>query len=597
MSWDGGDGESASTLSSLPPRVHRERCASTSRARCIPDSESMRCGAILRVLVPLSRVLWGEFPDLSGTIRRLRLLAPRRTSLRFLRSALPPLRPLRSPGGGRFPEGLDHFSRGARTASSRWRGRDIPGSWTTLAYMPRSQTPADRRTQATTGPAMWSSADLMTSTPHRTLSRLNHAACTLSVYASQPGSPPDHATLDSGWWPTLTGQGSHLLGRIEGFRHVRPSTWLPPSPSFAWRNKSLFLRRSRRYPNTNAHQRGSTPYRSTRAMTAIGVWVQAISAATIAALTLWLVVFSDVGDLAMALLNAELLELREEIQAVNREKQQLQVRRQSLEAERVKLRTRQSQHLEHITNALLRDLWLIGVRRLSAYKRLAETSQELQTIARHTLALKEADVTEDTTLHPSMWHHDLPTPEDMPEESRSEWGELLIDWSGFWDCSMSIDYVYEAPTETEFDAQGTRGGTAERAKLVGEWMDRKNEEYRRRTIEYNLTCFSELEEAIRVRIERVEGQGPMVLRDFAEQLLRSQGLDDVSEEILERIRGKLMSEVVANRQLGNLVLELRVSEGAPYADIAEEARRIVQNLHLARDWLDEATRDRRMWAR
>ena len=148
---------------------------------------------------------------------------------------------LRSLGTGRFPESLDHFYRGARAASARWRRRDIPGSWTTLAYMPRSSTPADRRTQATTGPAMWSSANLTTSTPHGTLSRLYHAACTLSVYASQPGSPPDHATLDSGWWPALTGQGSHLLGRVEGFRHVYPSTWLSPSPSFAWRNKSLFL--------------------------------------------------------------------------------------------------------------------------------------------------------------------------------------------------------------------------------------------------------------------------------------------------------------------------------------------------------------------
>ena len=109
--------------------------------------------------------------------------------------------------------------------------------------MPRSSTPADRRTQATTGPAMWSSANLTTSTPHGTLSRLYHAACTLSVYASQPGSPPDHATLDSGWWPALTGQGSHLLGRVEGFRHVYPSTWLSPSPSFAWRNKGLSKRR------------------------------------------------------------------------------------------------------------------------------------------------------------------------------------------------------------------------------------------------------------------------------------------------------------------------------------------------------------------
>ena len=127
-------------------------------------------------------------------------------------------------------------------ASPRWRRRDIPGSWATLAYMPRSQTPADRRTQATTGPAMASSVQLTTSTPHLPLSRLNHAACTLSVYASQPGSPPDHATLDSGRWPALTGQDSHLLGRVDGFRHVYPSTWHPPSPGFAWRNNRSRMR-------------------------------------------------------------------------------------------------------------------------------------------------------------------------------------------------------------------------------------------------------------------------------------------------------------------------------------------------------------------
>ena len=72
-----------------------------------------------------------------------------------------------------------------------------------------------------------------------TLSRLNHAACTLSVYASQPGSLPDHATRDSGWWPALTGQGFHLLGRVEGFHHVCPSTWLPPSPSFCLAQSNL----------------------------------------------------------------------------------------------------------------------------------------------------------------------------------------------------------------------------------------------------------------------------------------------------------------------------------------------------------------------
>src|SRR5207245_333040 len=39
------------------------------------------------------------------------------------------------------------------------------------------------------------------------LSRLNHAACTLPVYASQGGSLRHHATLGSGWWPTSTGRG------------------------------------------------------------------------------------------------------------------------------------------------------------------------------------------------------------------------------------------------------------------------------------------------------------------------------------------------------------------------------------------------------
>ena len=83
---------------------------------------------------------------------------------------------------------------------------------------------------------MWSSAKLTTSTPHRTLSRLYHAACTLSVYASRPGSPPDHATLDSGWWPALTGQVSHLLGRVEGFRHVCPVYMASPFTKLCLRN-------------------------------------------------------------------------------------------------------------------------------------------------------------------------------------------------------------------------------------------------------------------------------------------------------------------------------------------------------------------------
>lgn len=40
----------------------------------------------------------------------------------------------------------------------------------------------------------------------RKISELNPAACVLPVYASQPGSPPHHATLGSGWVTPLPGR-------------------------------------------------------------------------------------------------------------------------------------------------------------------------------------------------------------------------------------------------------------------------------------------------------------------------------------------------------------------------------------------------------
>ena len=44
------------------------------------------------------------------------------------------------------------------------------------------------------------------------LSRLNHAARDLAVYASQPGSPRHHARLASAQWPTGTGRAGYLRG-------------------------------------------------------------------------------------------------------------------------------------------------------------------------------------------------------------------------------------------------------------------------------------------------------------------------------------------------------------------------------------------------
>ena len=60
-------------------------------------------------------VLWGGFPDITGTIRGLRPLASRPVSLRYLRSAVPLFARFAPPGTG-SPQGLDHLFGGARAA-------------------------------------------------------------------------------------------------------------------------------------------------------------------------------------------------------------------------------------------------------------------------------------------------------------------------------------------------------------------------------------------------------------------------------------------------------------------------------------------------
>ena len=60
------------------------------------------------------------------------------------------------------------------------------------------------------------------------LSRLDHAAHALAVYASQPGSPLHHARLASGWWTTLAGRAwlpAGLRSRFQ-FIHSPPPGWL-----------------------------------------------------------------------------------------------------------------------------------------------------------------------------------------------------------------------------------------------------------------------------------------------------------------------------------------------------------------------------------
>jgi len=50
------------------------------------------------------------------------------------------------------------------------------------------------------------------------------------VYASQPGSPPVHATLGSGWWPTFTGSGLSPAGSQRRFPSWL-SVYMTPPPT------------------------------------------------------------------------------------------------------------------------------------------------------------------------------------------------------------------------------------------------------------------------------------------------------------------------------------------------------------------------------
>jgi hypothetical protein len=63
------------------------------------------------------------------------------------------------------------------------------------------------------------------------------------VYASQPESPPNHATLGSGWWPTFAGQDFHLQGRNEGFRQLVSLYMASSFSKLAWRKERFIWRR------------------------------------------------------------------------------------------------------------------------------------------------------------------------------------------------------------------------------------------------------------------------------------------------------------------------------------------------------------------
>ena len=148
------------------------------------------------------------FPRFHGTIKALRLPAGLPAALRFLRLAVP-----REHSGfacsarrSASPPSLELVTRYLRPGFRQWKRQDLLRSWgTPTVLLPCSPTPVGPTHQAMqcvgAAPAMSTAK-----APAKQLSRLNHTASALAVYASQAGSPRRHARLASGCWPDSSGR-------------------------------------------------------------------------------------------------------------------------------------------------------------------------------------------------------------------------------------------------------------------------------------------------------------------------------------------------------------------------------------------------------
>ena len=155
------------------------------------------------------RGLVGSIPPLPRYYETLRFLAARPATLRCLRGAVPSEHLGFAPSDGRCSiHGLGFCQpvtrRPAVSKMETTRPPGFPGN--PPARMPRCFDPGEVAASTAFGKQQCCLPPNARRRPsHLCISGLHHAAYELPVNASRPGSPQAHASLGSGWRPTLAG--------------------------------------------------------------------------------------------------------------------------------------------------------------------------------------------------------------------------------------------------------------------------------------------------------------------------------------------------------------------------------------------------------
>lgn len=289
--------------------------------------------------------------------------------------------------------------------------------------------------------------------------------------------------------------------------------------------------------------------------------MQAISTMALVFLTAWAVFFSDVGELATLLLQSELVEAKRHIETIRQEKEGLQRQKRQLQDEQNELAKDRNEYISSVVRDRLGDIWFIGLKMLSTYKKVATLGREIFHESEQMNLYRSSEQYKNIVRLKLHWYKFLPESGKIYNEKRSEWNEILLDWDGAWECSRDASESF----------------------------------YDHSRLEYHLFCFDEWEKTFRKHIE-ISSDEEIILTigDLAEWLLQWATVNDASEEVTRRLRNKLTREIDTNRQLGSLVIQLRLPKDVSLTEIATEAKKVEGNVVIARDWLDEATRDRFM---